>query len=230
MTVTDGWGDAATTTRQLTIAEPASNVPPIPVIGAPNCAARTCTMFGVGSSDPNGDTFTYLWNFGDGSATSTSSSPSKTYAADGTYIVTLTLTDAWGRLASTTRSLTIAKPATNLPPVPVINAPSCAARVCSLSSAGSADPDGNAFTYLWNFGDGTATSTSSAPSHTFPALSSYTVTLTLTDAWGDAASTTRVVSFTEPPTNLAAGPGDRHAGVHGSVVHVLGDHVERSER
>ena len=54
-----------------------------------------------------------------------------------------------------------------------------------MSSAGSADPNGDAFTYLWNFGDGTATSTSSAPSHTFPAIGPYTVTLTLTDAWGD---------------------------------------------
>ena len=38
------------------------------------------------------------------------------------------------------------------------------------------------------------------------------MTLTLTDVWGDAASTTQGVSFTEPPTNAAAEPGDRHAG------------------
>jgi PKD repeat protein len=203
LTVTDGWGDFASTTRTVTIAEPAGNLPPTPVIGAPVCVARACNLFGTASSDPNGDPFTYLWNFGSGTTTSTSATPSFTYPADGTYTVTLTVTDAWGDAASTTRSVTITEPAGNLPPVPVINPPSCVGKVCSMSSAGSADPNGDAFTYLWNFGDGTATSTSSAPSHTFPGNGPYTVTLTLTDAWGDFASATREVSFAAPPTNQA---------------------------
>ena len=203
LTITDGWGASASATRIVTIAQPVTNAAPIAVIGTPNCIARTCSFSGLGSSDPNGDTFTYLWNFGDGTATSTASTPSHTYVADGTYTVTLTVTDVWGLPGSVTRTVTITKPGGNLPPVPVIGTPSCVARTCSMSSAGSSDPNGDTFTYLWNFGDGTATSTASAPSHTFPANSTYTVTLTLTDAWGDAASTTRVVSFTEPPTNVA---------------------------
>ena len=176
------------------------------MISAPVCAARTCNFFGTGTTDPNGDAITYLWNWGDGTATSTGVTPSHTFPTVGTFTVTLTATDAWGDFASTTRVVTIAEPPTNVAPVPVINAPSCVGRVCSMSSAGSADPNGDAFTYLWNFGDGTATSTASAPSHTFPANGPYTVTLTLTDAWGDVASTTRVVSFTEPPTNVAPVP------------------------
>jgi PKD repeat protein len=206
LTTTDGWGKAASTTRTITIAKPGTNLPPIPVISAPVCLARACNFFGSGSSDPNGDTFTYLWNWGDNTATGTGVTPSHTYAVDGVYTVTLAVTDAWGDSASTTRVVTIAKPGTNAPPVPVIGAPSCIARVCSMSSAGSVDPNGDPFTYLWNFGDGTATSTASAPSHTFPANGPYTVTLTLTDGWGDAANTTRVVSFTEPPTNVAPIP------------------------
>ena len=203
LTVTDGWGDAASATRVVTIGEPATNQPPVPVISAPVCAARTCNFFGTGSSDPNGDAITYLWNWGDGTATSTGVTPTHTFPTDGAFTVTLTATDAWGDAASVTRDVTIAEPPTNVAPVPVINAPSCVGRVCSMSSAGSSDPNGDAFTYLWNFGDSTPTSTASAPSHTFPGNGPYTVTLTLTDAWGRAASTTREVSFTASPTNQA---------------------------
>ncbi|MFN8232412.1 MAG: PKD domain-containing protein [Actinomycetota bacterium] len=203
LTVTDGWGAFQTTSVVVTIAEPAGNLPPTAVIGAPVCAARACNFFGTGSSDPNGDAITYLWNWGDGTATGTGATPTHTYVADGTYTVTLTVTDAWGDATTTTRDVPIGEPAGNLPPNAVINAPSCTGRVCSMSSAGSTDPDGDAFTYLWNFGDGTPTSTVSAPSHTFPANGPYTVTLTLTDAWGNVGSTTREVSFTAPPTNGA---------------------------
>ena len=48
--------------------------------------------------------------------------PSHTYAAAGTYTITLTITDGWGKAASTTRIITITEPATNAPPVPVISA------------------------------------------------------------------------------------------------------------
>jgi PKD repeat protein len=70
------------------------------------------------------------------------------------------------------------------------------ARVCTFSSAGSADPNGDAFTRVWSWGDGTAntTSTTVTQAHTYAAAGTYTVTLTLTDWWGDANSTTLVVT------------------------------------
>ena len=42
-----------------------------------------------------------------------------------------------------------------------------------FSSAGSADPEGGAITYLWNFGDG-STSTQPNPSHTYTSSGRYT--------------------------------------------------------
>jgi chitinase len=50
---------------------------------------------GSGSTDPEGLPLTYLWNFGDGN-TSTESNPSYAYASDGTYDITLTVTDSGG--------------------------------------------------------------------------------------------------------------------------------------
>ena len=45
----------------------------------------------------------YAWTFGD-TGTSTSANPSRTYAAPGTYTVTLTATDVWGKVGTVTRT------------------------------------------------------------------------------------------------------------------------------
>ncbi|MBI5089767.1 MAG: PKD domain-containing protein, partial [Actinobacteria bacterium] len=202
LTATDGWGKSSTATRTVLIDEPDDNVAPVPVIGGPNCTARSCAFFATGSSDPNGGPLTYAWAFGDG-GTANTVSPTRTYAADGDYTVTLTVTDAWGKSAQTTKAVSIHESVDNAAPTPVIGVPSCVAKTCSMSSAGSVDPDGDPFTYSWNFGDSTPTSNLSAPSHVFPGAGPYTVTLTLTDAWGKSAVTTRDVSFTAPADNDA---------------------------
>ncbi|MDA0173823.1 ThuA domain-containing protein [Solirubrobacter taibaiensis] len=49
----------------------------------------------AGSSDPEGTALTYAWDFGDGQ-TSTAANPSHTFAANGTYQVKLTVSDAGG--------------------------------------------------------------------------------------------------------------------------------------
>ena len=67
-----------------------------------------CNFSAVGSVDPNtGDTITYLWNFGDGQPTSTASALTKTFLAAGTYTVSLTVTDGWGRATVVTRQVTV---------------------------------------------------------------------------------------------------------------------------
>lgn len=110
LTVRDEYGlTSLFTMAPLTITEPPGNVAPTAVITTPTCVGLTCNMSGSTSSDPNtGDTFTYLWDFGDLTPTSTSSSPSHVYAAAGTYTITLTVTDGWGRSSTVTRSVTIA--------------------------------------------------------------------------------------------------------------------------
>jgi len=63
----------------------------------------------------------------------------------------------------------------------------------AFSSAGSADPEGGALTYAWNFGDG-GTSTAANPSHTFTANGQYTVTLTVKDTAGLPGSTSVTIT------------------------------------
>ncbi|HEY3219498.1 MAG TPA: DNA/RNA non-specific endonuclease [Gemmatimonadales bacterium] len=64
----------------------------------------------------------------------------------------------------------------------------------AMSGAGSSDPDGDALTYRWSFGDGSA-ATGPAVTHTYAAPGSYTVRLAVTDIRGlvDTAVTTATV-------------------------------------
>ena len=70
----------------------------------------------------------------------------------------------------------------------------------ALSGAASTDPDGNALTYDWDFGDG-STGTGVAPSHAYADNATYTVSLTVTDAHGVASapvSTTAIIGNVAP--------------------------------
>ncbi len=62
-------------------------------------------------------------------------------------------------------------------------------RSITFRSEGSYDPDGYALNYLWDFGDG-YTSTETNPSHVYSAPGRYSVTLTVTDRYGDSDTDT----------------------------------------
>jgi len=62
---------------------------------------------GSESYDKDGDIVLYSWDFGDGT-TSTQQNPTHTYSSQGTYIVTLTVTDNDGTISSKTATVTVA--------------------------------------------------------------------------------------------------------------------------
>jgi PKD repeat protein len=108
LTAIDEYGVTSVATQQVTIVEPAANVAPTAVLNPPACLGLVCNFSAVGSVDPNtGDTITYLWNFGDGQPTNTASALTKTFLAAGTYTVSLTVTDGWGRATVVTRQVTV---------------------------------------------------------------------------------------------------------------------------
>ena len=89
--VTDGFaGDS----EAITITVSAGNAPPVSNPGGPYQGAtnQPIAFDGSGSSDPDGDNLTYDWDFGDGGSASGAQS-SHAYAAPGSYLVTLTVTD-----------------------------------------------------------------------------------------------------------------------------------------
>ncbi|PTL71954.1 beta-glucosidase [Rathayibacter caricis DSM 15933] len=79
----------------------------------------------------------------------------------------------------------------------------------TLKGAGSSDPDGGALAYLWSFGDGTAskTTTASSSTHTY-ARGDWTATLRVRDSAGalSAPVTQRISSGNRAPTVSITSP------------------------
>jgi len=141
----------------------------------------------------------YSWDFGDG-ATSTEANPSHTYAGEGLYTVSVTVTSATGCEATYTEQVFVF----DQPPFP-----NCwtwidlQPTVDSLTYAFSAQYWGldtaQAVSYLWDFGDGT-TSTDANPVHTYAQEGFYLVQVSVTGADGCVATAQFPFSTDIPPT------------------------------
>ena len=69
-----------------------------------SCDGLTCELDGRGSVDPDGAVSSWSWDLGDGS-TASGPTTSRTYAAAGSYEVTLTVRDSSGATGTTTRTV-----------------------------------------------------------------------------------------------------------------------------
>ncbi|WP_186307625.1 LamG-like jellyroll fold domain-containing protein, partial [Microbacterium sp. 1.5R] len=103
LTVTDDRaGTAVKTASVVTVANAAPTAAFTSVLSPLKAAVD-----GSGSSDPDGSIVSYDWNWGDSSTHGTGVTASHTYAAAGTYSVTLTVTDDEGATTTKTESLAI---------------------------------------------------------------------------------------------------------------------------
>ncbi len=91
---------------------PPGPLPPVADVEV-TCQQLTCTADGSDSSDPDGSVESYLWGFGDGSSAQDPVA-SHTYAAPGTYPVTLTVTDDSGLTDSATQVVQVGTPTASI--------------------------------------------------------------------------------------------------------------------
>jgi subtilisin family serine protease len=159
-----------------------------------SCTDLSCAFDGTGSSDADSDSLTYSWNFGDGN-TATGSTVNNTYANDGSYTVTLTVSDGTDT-GTDSQTVTVSGSTSNQAPTASFTS-SCTDLGCTFDGTGSSDSDGSIASYSWDFGDGNTASGSTA-SHSYTAGGTYTVTLTVTDDAGATDSSSQSVTVEEP--------------------------------
>jgi len=172
---------------QGTIIPPGDLVPAFTLTPATPTDGQT-VLFDASAS--KGSIASYQWNFGDG-ARGDGRTDDHAYDTPGTYVVTLTLVDPYGRTASKSQSITVTP---GLQPSAAFvfspTNPRVGQNVNFNSSASRPPAGGTIVSYTWDFGDGTPRVTTGSPvqGHTYATAATYTVTLVVTDNAGRTAS------------------------------------------
>ena len=142
---------------------------------------------------PGNPIASYSWNFGDGRSAS-GRLVSHAFTTAGTYVVTLTVSDALGRTGQSAQTVIVAGGVdptaafTSSPSDPLVNQP------VNFNGTGSRAAPGRTITGTqWDFGDGTFGS-GAVTSHSYGLARSYVVVLTVTDDSGKKATATGTVA------------------------------------
>jgi PKD repeat protein len=160
----------------------------------------------TGSFDPDGNITNYAWNFGELNASTNTANGSITthvYAATGSFVVTLTVTDDRGLTAVSTQTISIGG---NNPPIPKFT-PAPNALLVSFDASASTDTGGTITSYAWNFGESNSTSntaTGVTTIHRYRFAGLYIVTLVVTDDKGATATIAQSLRV-NPPAAVATG-------------------------
>jgi uncharacterized delta-60 repeat protein len=178
------------------------NTPPVADAGPDQTVdeGATVTFDGSGSSDADGDTLTYSWDFGD-NAQGTGVAPTHVYADDGVYTVKLTVDDGHGFQASSTMKVTVRE----VPPTAGVSGPADGVRGQERTFTFTAtDPSSidqaSSFGYAIDWGDGNTDNVtgpaSLSLSHVFTAGGTYQVTVKATDKDGGTSVSAASASIT----------------------------------
>lgn len=183
---------------------PSNPNPPVPsftFLPASPVAGDGVTFDASGTTDEGsvcGASCTYSWDFGDGS-TGSGRVVLHAYSSGGNKLVTLTVADAIGATAVTTRTAVVA---TSAPPTASItvspsgNRPAGTALNFDGGGSAAVAVGASIVEYTWIWGDGTAAGSGEQATHTFGAAGTYVVRLTVRDSLGRTATATVSITVT----------------------------------
>ena len=204
-----------TVTHPISISYPTGNFTITPAVPCPPPSLLT-----FNATVSSGSTVSWIFS---GGTTGTGTTITHTYPAAQIYSTSMVMTDGSGCKDTVIKLDTLYNlninpaPATSAGCVPLATSFSCYAYAVvfdpyTLTSLFLTYPAA-IVSYSWNFGDGSPLSTSPTPSHTYTAVGSYAINLSVTTANGCTITGTNTVkvgslqtaSFTAVPTQICAG-------------------------
>lgn len=192
LTIIDKNGVTVKDTTSVIVRNPA--LPPIARIGGDNNIKKNeeTTFDGAGSIDSDGTIVSYRWDFGDGT-TGVGSLAFHVYSREGSFTVTLTVTDNSGLSSSATFPVLVEAPP--MPPRAILKMTPQADEgdVVILDASPS---EGQGLLYQWSFGDGTG-GQGATVAHAYAGAASYIVTLTVTSGEGLSDTTQSSITIRE---------------------------------
>lgn len=227
LTVTDERGITGSVTKTIEVEGPPNEPPTIEEITADpeNPAEDQDVQFGAVVSDPDqpaATAFTYAWDFGD-ETTSATAAPVHSYAEDGSYTVTLTVTDAQDGTDTATIEIIVGNDPPTLTGVTANPTDAQTGDDVTFTAQGAADPDGDDIVeYRWDFGDGTtATTSGNTATHVYAVAGTYTASVRAVDE-REAVSDPETVEVTaEGPTQLITYAYPNPASTSATVSYLL---------
>jgi chitodextrinase len=170
-----------------------------------NPADHQQVLFDASTSEApsNNPIAAYSWNFGDG-GTETGKIVSHDYNSAGTYVIRLTVTDAYNRSASTSQSINIGAGLSPTAAFTFSPTDPLPGSVVHFNAASSRPAPGRTIVrYEWDFGDGTG-ATGPQASRLYPVIGNYTVTLIVTDDAGRRSVASQTVAVQIPEEESSA--------------------------
>jgi PKD repeat protein len=211
-------GEVGVVSKSVVVTPPPINQPPVANF-THTVNDLTVTLDGSASTD-DGGIVKFEWSSNNGK-TATGKNASLIFDNEGSYEITLTVTDNQGESSSSTpQTVTVTAP--NKPPVADFT-PTVADDYITVNLDGNAssDEDGNIVTYAWKASDG-QTANGLNTSLIFQQIGDYQITLTVKDDDGATSFIDKTVTIVPPPpdynTTARFAPQIIAAGVSPSQV------------
>lgn len=176
LTCTGSNGCVTTLTTAVTV----NDLPTANFTSNISCQGAPTTLTDI--SVPGTGTITnWVWDFGDGSPTSSVQNPSHTYTNDSTFNATLIVTNSAGCIDTIALPVVVSSlPVVSFTADTLMGCPALCVNFTDQSTITSGSITG----WSWNFGDNSGLSTTQNPSHCYTASGTYSVTLVTTASGG----------------------------------------------